>query len=148
MVRRYTLEESDLQKTPDRGATTATRSSAAAPESERAWFAEETDTVVAELQTDLEAGLSTAEVQLRRERFGPNQIGSEPPPSTWTIALLQLRDPMNLMLIAVAVVSMLINQRSVGILVAVLVVLNVVLGTQQERKARASVDALATMQTP
>ena len=55
---------------------------------------------------------------------------------------------MNLMLVAVAVVSIVIGEIPTAIVVAVLVVLNIVLGTRQEVKARASVDALAKMQTP
>ena len=55
---------------------------------------------------------------------------------------------MNLMLIAVTGVSMLIQEWSTAMIVAFLVVLNVVMGTQQEMKARASVDALAKMTTP
>ncbi|MDQ7994143.1 MAG: cation-transporting P-type ATPase, partial [Propionicimonas sp.] len=66
----------------------------------------------------------------------------------WAVMLLQVRDPMNLMLVAVSVVSFFINQVPVGVLVAALVVLNVVLGTRQEMQARASVDALARMQVP
>ena len=55
---------------------------------------------------------------------------------------------MNLMLIAVALVSLFIGEVSTAIVVALLVVLNVVMGTQQEMKARASVDALSKMQIP
>ena len=55
---------------------------------------------------------------------------------------------MNLMLIAVSIVSFIIDEVPVGVLVALLVLLNVVLGTRQEMKARASVDALARMQIP
>ena len=55
---------------------------------------------------------------------------------------------MNLMLIAVAVISLFIDQVSVGILVGILVILNVVMGARQELKAKASVDALSKMQIP
>ena len=64
------------------------------------------------------------------------------------VAALQLRDPMNLMLVAVTVVSILIGEVSTGLMVALLVVLNVVLGSRQELKARASVDALSNLQVP
>src|SRR3982751_2384303 len=80
--------------------------------------------------------------------MGPNKLTSEKPPSGWVIALGQLRDPMNIMLIAVAVASLLIAQISTAVLVAALVLLNVVLGARQELKARASVDALAKLQVP
>jgi Ca2+-transporting ATPase len=66
----------------------------------------------------------------------------------WAVALGQLRDPMNIMLVAVTVVSLLIGEVSTGLLVAGLVLLNVVLGTNQELKARASVDALSKLQVP
>lgn len=48
---------------------------------------------------------------------------------------------MNLMLIAVTAVSIVIGEISTALVVVVLVALNVVLGTRQEVKARASVDA-------
>ncbi len=55
---------------------------------------------------------------------------------------------MNLMLVAVTVVSLIIGEVSTALVVAALVVVNIVLGTRQEMTARASVDALAKMQTP
>jgi Ca2+-transporting ATPase len=81
-------------------------------------------------------------------QHGPNQITSEKPPSMWAVALQQLRDPMNIMLVAVAVISLVIGEVPTALLVAALVVLNVVLGARQELKARASVDALSKMQVP
>jgi len=104
--------------------------------------------VLAALGSDAGLGLSGPEAANRLATYGPNQIKGEKPPSTWKVALGQLRDPMNLMLVAVAIVSIAINQVSTGLVVALLVVLNVVLGTSQEMKARASVDALSKMQVP
>ena len=52
------------------------------------------------------------------------------------------------MLVAVVVVSLLIGEVSTGIIVALLILLNLTLGTRQELTARASVDALAKMQVP
>src|SRR4030095_1448709 len=79
---------------------------------------------------------------------GRNEITSEKPPSVWEVALQQLRDPMNIMLVAVAVVSLVIGEVPPPLGVPTLVVLNVVLGARQELKARASVDALSKMQVP
>ena len=55
---------------------------------------------------------------------------------------------MNIMLVAVVVVSLLIGEVSTGVIVGLLIVLNIGLGTRQELTARASVDALAKMQVP
>ena len=52
------------------------------------------------------------------------------------------------MLVAVTVVSLLIGEISTGVIVGLLILLNIVLGTRQELKARASVDALAKLQVP
>lgn len=112
------------------------------------WHVQEPDTVVAALNSDRHSGLTAGEAGARRRRYGSNEIASEPGPSMWAIALRQLEDPMNLMLVAVAVVSVVIGEVPTAIVVVVLVGLNIVLGTQQELKARASVDALARMQTP
>ena len=104
--------------------------------------------VATALGSDPAVGLSSAEARSRLGRFGPNELTSERPPSRLAVALHQLRDPMNLMLVAVTVVSFLIGQVSTGIIVALLIALNVVLGARQELKARASVDALANLQVP
>ena len=111
-------------------------------------YLRDADDVVGGLGSDAGAGLTAQETAERLGRYGPNEIEGEKPPSLWAVAFGQFRDPMNLMLTVVAVCSFLIDQGSTGVLVAVLVVLNVVLGTQQELKARASVDALAKLQVP
>ncbi|WP_328474114.1 cation-transporting P-type ATPase [Actinoplanes sp. NBC_00393] len=102
----------------------------------------------AALDTDATQGLSLTEAAARLSRYGPNAIAAEKPPSALTVAAKQLRDPMNIMLIAVVVVSLLIAEWSTALIVALLVLLNVVLGARQELTARASVDALAKMQVP
>jgi Ca2+-transporting ATPase len=114
----------------------------------RSWFNKPVEDVVAAFGSDAESGLSAAEAAGRVASYGPNVIAAEPSPSVWAVALVQLKDSMNLMLIAVTGVSMLIQEWSTAMIVAFLVVLNVVMGTQQEMKARASVDALAKMTTP
>lgn len=115
---------------------------------ESPWFAQDVDAVVAALSTDRTAGLTVEEARRRLAEHGPNAIAAQPSPSAWQVALRQVVDPMNLMLIAVAIISLFINQVSVGILVGALVILNVILGARQELKAMASVDALAKMQIP
>lgn len=108
--------------------------------------AREAAEVVAELGSDVANGLSAVAAADRLAHYGPNEITGEQPPSLVAVALLQLRDPMNLMLVAVAIVGLVIDQVATGLVVAALVVLNVVIGARQELKARASVDALSRMQ--
>jgi hypothetical protein len=66
----------------------------------------------------------------RLAQYGPNRISGEKPPSVSAIALAQLREPMNLMLVAVTAVSFVIGEVPTAIFVALLVVLNLVLGSR------------------
>ncbi len=93
-------------------------------------------------------GLATADAAERLVEYGPNALQQEAKPSVLRVALGQLVEPMTLMLLAVAVVSIVIGQGSTAAVVIALVLLNVVMGTNQELKARASVDALASLQVP
>ena len=84
----------------------------------------------------------------RLAEYGPNELPTEPPPSVWTVARGQLSNPMNIMLLIVCVASFAIAQVATGVVVLGLVTFNVVMGSSQELKARASVEALAQLQVP
>ncbi|MET1000841.1 MAG: cation-translocating P-type ATPase [Acidimicrobiia bacterium] len=112
------------------------------------WYALDTNAALERLAVDPEPGLDAAEVERRLATYGPNQMTTEPPPSVWAVALGQLSNPMNIMLVIVAVASISIGQVATGIFVALLVTFNLVMGSRQELKARASVDALAQLQVP
>src|SRR6266436_618839 len=61
-------------------------------------------------------------------------------------ARVQLANPMNIMLLIVSGASFAIAQWATAVVVLGLVVFNVVMGSNQELKARASVEALAQLQ--
>ena len=100
------------------------------------------------LSTDPDNGLSHEEAASRLAEYGRNEIASDPPPSLLQVAWGQLRDPMNLMLVVVTLISFGIGQVSTGMVVAFLVVVNIVIGSRQELTARASVDALSELHMP
>jgi Ca2+-transporting ATPase len=111
-------------------------------------FARDAAGVTASLGSDADSGLGAAEAAGRLVRYGRNEIQGEKPPSVWAIAANQFRNPMNIMLVAVTVVSFAIGEVSTGIIVALLILVNVVLGSRQELKARESVTALSNLQVP
>jgi Ca2+-transporting ATPase len=113
-----------------------------------AWHSTAPEDALARLGVDPEQGLSAADAQRLLTEYGPNQLATEPPPNLWTVALGQLSNPMNIMLVIVAVASLAIGQTATGIFVALLVTFNVVMGSRQELTARASVEALAQLQVP
>jgi len=113
-----------------------------------AWFALPAEDVARELNVDPSEGLSNGEAERRLGEYGPNELPTEPPPSVWAVAWGQLVNPMNIMLLLVVGASFAIVQIATALVVLALVLFNVIMGTNQELKARASVEALAKLQVP
>src|SRR4051794_13350758 len=101
------------------------------------WFALSTDEAAERLSVDVLQGLHGVDVKQRQAAYGPNALPQEPPPSTWMIARGQLLNPMNIMLLVVAVTCLVIAEVATGLVVLGLVVFNVVMGSRQELKAQA-----------
>src|SRR5436190_6009470 len=112
------------------------------------WHSLPAGEVAERIGVDPEQGLVQAEVDRRLAEYGPNELPIEPPPSIWVVARGQLSNPMNIMLLIVGVASFFIGQAATGLFVLGLVTFNVVMGSNQELKARASVEALAHLQVP
>ena len=113
-----------------------------------AWYTLDPDQVVRALSSDAADGLSAGGAARELERRGPNVIPTEPKASRWQIVLRIWADPMSVMLTIVAAVAFVFGQAETGWLVIVLVLLNLFMGANQEIKAQASADALASLQVP
>ncbi|HMM49524.1 MAG TPA: cation-transporting P-type ATPase [Miltoncostaeaceae bacterium] len=109
---------------------------------------ESVEALAARLGSDPQNGLSADRAGERLRRDGENRIRAEAQPSLIAVGALQLRDPMNMMLIAVTAASFVIGQTAAAIILLLLLGLNVILGTRQDLAARASVDGLAKIQVP
>jgi len=111
-----------------------------------AWHRLAATEVSEELDVDPERGLDSAEVDRRREQFGPNRLAEARPEPAWHAFLRQYRDLMQLVLLGAAIVSMVALQEfSTGLAIVGLTVLNAILGLNQEGKAAESVAALQKM---
>ncbi|HEX6869034.1 MAG TPA: HAD-IC family P-type ATPase, partial [Candidatus Limnocylindrales bacterium] len=94
----------------------------------------------------IEAGLTSAEVEARRARYGPNKFADAPKEPRWQAFLRQYKDPMQIVLLAAGILSLFIpNQFATGVLLIFLTLLNAAMGLSQEGKASASVAALQKM---
>jgi Ca2+-transporting ATPase len=118
------------------------------PAHDVAWYALSAEDVAGRVGVNPDHGLDAGEAARRLAEYGPNELPTEPPPSLWVVARGQLANPMNIMLLIVCVASFAIAQVATGVVVLGLVLFNVVMGTAQEMKARASVEALAQLQVP
>jgi P-type Ca2+ transporter type 2C len=118
------------------------------PSENAPWYALSAQDVTARLGVHPDDGLDGGEAARRLGEYGPNELPTEPPPSMWVVARGQLLNPMNIMLLLVVAASFAIVQIATALVVLGLVTFNVVMGSVQELKARASVEALAKLQVP
>jgi Ca2+-transporting ATPase len=118
------------------------------PPGQVAWYTLSAQDAADRLGVDPDQGLSADQAARLLAEYGPNELPTEPPPSVWVVARGQLSNPMNIMLLIVCGASFAIAQWATAVVVLGLVLFNVVMGSSQELKARASVEALAQLQVP
>ncbi|HSO63904.1 MAG TPA: cation-translocating P-type ATPase [Ornithinibacter sp.] len=104
------------------------------------------------LGTDPVAGLTAAEAERRLAEVGPNELLATPPVPTWRKVAEQFRDPLIYLLFAAIVVSVVAwavegadGLPVDAVVIAVIVVLNAVLGFVQQARAADAVAALRRM---
>ncbi|MFB6703268.1 cation-translocating P-type ATPase [Streptomyces sp. NPDC056333] len=97
------------------------------------------------LGVDPEVGLAAARAAELRSAQGPNALPEESRAPAWRRFLDQYRSYMQIVLVAAAVVSLLIQEWTTAILLLVLTLLNAVVGLRQEGKAESAMNALKSM---
>ena len=111
------------------------------------WYAMDYNEVVSELQTNIETGLSDGEVQVKREKFGVNELKATKKKSLFVKFLEQFKDFMIIVLIISAIVSGIVGVLegeglTDSIIIMVVIVVNAIIGVVQENKAEKSLEAL------
>ena len=111
------------------------------------WFNKKQEDVEKELNTNLENGLTTEEIQKRREKYGLNELKAKKKKSLIQKFLEQFKDFSIIVLIIAAIVS-----GAVGIaegdgitdtiIILIVVIVNAIIGVTQEAKAEKSLEAL------
>ncbi|HEY0846941.1 MAG TPA: calcium-translocating P-type ATPase, PMCA-type [Noviherbaspirillum sp.] len=109
------------------------------------WHTLPPETIADRLNVDARQGLSHGEAARRLEQHGANAIREKPPRSPWRMFLDQFMDFMILVLIAAAVISGILGDLKDTIAIAVIVVLNAVIGFVQEMRAERAMAALKKM---
>ncbi|MFD0378090.1 cation-translocating P-type ATPase [Streptomyces sp. NPDC127112] len=112
---------------------------------EDAWYTRDPEEVAAAFGVDPAVGLSTARAAELLAAHGPNALPAEERTPTWQRFLGQYRSYMQLVLLAAAAVSLIIQEWTTAILLIVLTLLNAVIGLRQEGKAESAMNALQSM---
>ncbi len=112
------------------------------------WFTKSTQEVLAELDTNLEQGLTSQEAAKRLEEYGPNKLAEKKRKSLLSMFMAQLQDTMIYILLAATVLSVVMRDYAEAIIILIVVLLNAVIGVFQENKAEQAMDELKKLTTP
>ena len=109
------------------------------------WYALSADDVAQRLGPDPVGGLSAATAADRLQKNGPNALPAEKAVPGWRRFLEQYRSYMQIILLIAAVVSLAIGEWSTGAVLALLTVVNAMVGLRQEGKAESAMNALKSL---
>ena len=132
------------------------------PERQQVWHTQPVAHTLQKLGSNADMGLTNQEVKRRLEHYGTNEIKETAGRNSWEILLDQFKDIMLMMLIAVAIISGIldfVNLQQAGaskgeipfkdtIAILAIVILNGVLGYLQESRAEKALAALKNLSSP
>ena len=115
---------------------------------EKNWYNQSSDEVLKNLSTTKERGLTEVEAKKRLEEYGENALAEEKKKSFGEKLKEQFFDPMIIILIAAALVSVFVGEGlDAGIIISIVIV-NAFLSIYQEGKAEEAIAALQKMSSP
>lgn len=111
------------------------------------WFNKDVKKVEKDLETNLEKGLTTKQVQERQEKYGLNELKAQKKKSLFQKFMDQFKDFSIIILIIAAIVSGAVGiMEGEGItdtiIILIVVIVNAIIGVAQESKAEKSLEAL------
>ncbi len=114
-------------------------------------YCEAKDILLTVLGSDEKVGLTREEARARLERYGPNELAGRKPPSLFRRVLAQLKDPMILVLLGAAGLSLWAGGGRDWLdsaIILFIVVVNAAISISQEDHAQKALDELKRMAAP
>lgn len=108
----------------------------------------DSDQVLEKLNTNVDEGLTSDSANNRLAVYGPNELVERGVKNPWRILWEQFTSTMVLILIVAAVISVFLGEIRDSIAILVIVILNGLLGFQQEYKAEQAMAALKKLSVP
>ncbi|XXG94073.1 High affinity Ca2+/Mn2+ P-type ATPase-like protein [Hypoxylon texense] len=94
------------------------------------------------LQTSLTHGLTPPEALSRLRDWGPNEIPHEPPDPLWLRFIMQFREPLIILLLISAFLSIFVGNMDDAVSITIAVTIVVTVGFVQEYRSEKSIEAL------
>jgi Ca2+-transporting ATPase len=112
-----------------------------------AWHSKKTEEVLSDLRVD-QKGLSREEAKRRLEEFGYNELKEKKKVTPLQIFLRQFKDIFVIMLLVATAISFLIGETVDALTIAVIVILNSVVGFVQEYRSEKAMEAMKKLTAP
>ncbi|CAF5181573.1 unnamed protein product [Rotaria magnacalcarata] len=100
------------------------------------------------LQTDAKLGLNENDIQLRQKFYGHNDFDVDDDEPIWLKYLGQFKEPMILLLLASALISLILKQYDDAISITVAIIIVVTVAFIQENRAEKEIEALKKLVPP
>jgi len=114
---------------------------------EQAWHTLEIEETFNILESN-PRGLSPAEIERRLEKYGPNEIESADGVSKLEILWAQVKNPLVFVLLIAALISLVAGKMIDAVVIAVVIVVNTLIGFFQEYRAEEALQALKSQAAP
>ncbi|MFE7376987.1 cation-translocating P-type ATPase [Bacillus cereus] len=112
------------------------------------WYSKTKDQIVTDFKTNEQIGLKADSVNERLKQFGPNELTAKQKRTLWQRIFAQINDVLVYVLLIAALISAFVGEWADASIIAIVVILNAVIGVIQESKAEQALEALKKMATP
>ncbi|PGM61111.1 ATPase [Bacillus cereus] len=112
------------------------------------WYSKTKDQTLTDLGTNEQYGLTDEIVNERLKQYGPNELATKQKRTLWQRVFAQINDVLVYVLIIAALISAFVGEWADASIIALVVILNAVIGVIQESKAEQALEALKKMATP
>lgn len=112
------------------------------------WFNKNGKEIIQELATDPLNGLTSEEVSIRTEKYGLNKLAEKKQKSISRLIFEQINDVLIYILLGAAIISALLGETSDAVIIAIVIIVNAIIGVVQESKAEKALEALKKLSTP
>ncbi len=110
------------------------------------WYSKTKDQILTDLKTNEQSGLTADGVNERLKKFGSNELTVKQKRTLWQRIFSQINDVLVYVLLIAALISAFVGEWADASIIALVVILNAVIGVIQESKAEQALEALKKWQ--
>ena len=112
------------------------------------WHNKSINEILEEFKVKIDSGLNEQDIEKNRQKYGENKLKDKPKKTLFQKVLEQFKDPLILILLAAALVSMFIGEKDDSLVIILIVIINSCLSLYQEGKSEKAIENLQKISSP